>query len=394
MTRTLFLILILPAILAGSSIAEETTLRTSDPTWPPEESLLRETKATIDRAVNWLAARQKEDGSWSDAQFPALTGLPLWALSVSGWDDAKARKQAVGFIVSRVHEDGSIFSDPSEVRKGGGLPNYNTAISMIALHKTGDPSLVPVVQKARAYIADSQHLGGDIYYGGMGYDPSTQRPYTDLSNSYIAFEAMKLTEAVEDLKPKGAKRSNLDWKAATAFLQKVQNNPDVNQLPWVADDADNVGGFVYHPENTRAGTFTNATGIVQFRSFGSMTYAGMLSYIYADVDRDDPRVKSAFDWARRHWTLDENPGTGQEGLFYYMNVLSKGMAAYGQDLVRPEEGAPFVWRTELLKKLISMQKIDENGHGYWVNEAGRYWENNPELVTAYALIALDYALHE
>ena len=40
-----------------------------------------EGKAAIQKGLAWLVAKQKDDGSWSNERFPALTGLPLWALS-------------------------------------------------------------------------------------------------------------------------------------------------------------------------------------------------------------------------------------------------------------------------------------------------------------------------
>jgi len=48
-------------------------------------------------------------------------------------------------------------------------------------------------------------------------------------------------------------------------------------------------------------------GRVALRSYGSISYAGLLSYIYADLQRDDPRVQAAFDWLRGNYTLDEIP---------------------------------------------------------------------------------------
>ena len=45
------------------------------------------------------------------------------------------------------------------------------------------------------------------------------------------------------------------------------------------------------------------------------------------------------------------------------------------------------WREEFVKKLTSIQA----GEGYWVNENGRWWENNKELVTAYCVLALESA---
>ena len=43
-----------------------------------------------------------------------------------------------------------------------------------------------------------------------------------------------------------------------------------------------------------------------------MTYAGLKSMIYAGVKHDDPRVKAAYEWIQKHYTLDENPGMGAQ----------------------------------------------------------------------------------
>lgn len=386
------------ALIAGlvnssSPAAQELLLAKSGEPGGLDPSLVQEARAAMDRGVRWLVSQQRPEGHWSNPEFPALTALPLWALVRAGARDPKVIDPAVRYILSCVRENGAIYRDPSEDRKGGGLSTYNTAICMVALHEVGDPKLTPVVLKAREFVARSQHLGGDIYHGGMGYDPATGRPYADLSNSYMAYEAMRLTEAAEDFRSPGAKRQDLDWDAALEFLARTQNLPDVNPQPWVSDDPNERGGFVYRPDASQAGTYTDDKGVVRFRTYGSMTYAGLLSLIYARVDRNDPRVRSAFDWAVRHWTLEENPGMGPDGLYYFYNVLSKSLAAYGRDLL-PREGAePVNWRAALVRKLLCLQKIEpETGYGYWVNDqSGRWWESDPVLVTSYALLALEIA---
>ena len=399
-----------PAIRARNAPAGETTLTTMvGEAAGVTESLRREAHAGIARGLDWLRAKQQVDergGYWSNPLYPALTALPLWALVKGGDRDSEAARRAVAYLKSCVREDGGIYCDPPEAQRGGGLSNYNTAISMVALHLVGDPDLVPIVQRARTFVARRQHLGGDLYHGGMGYDAQTGRPYADLSNSYIAYEAMRMTESVEDLRGPGEERADLDWDAALQFIQRSHNDPSVNSQPWVSDDPRDRGGFVYHPQQTRAGTFTGRDGTIKFRSMPGMTYAGLLSYIYANVDRTDPRVEATVNWIVNHWSLDaNNPKSGgnashdtqdeREGLYYMYNVMAKGLAAYGQDVLRPPDRPAFNWRVQLIERLLSLQKIEpETGHGYWVNEVGRYWESDPVLCTAYALIALETALGE
>lgn len=372
-------------------------------------SLEREARAAVDRGVRWLEAKQQPEGHWSNPGFPALTALPVWALALAGRADTETVDQAVDYILSCAQDDGGIYVVPKEKRKGGGLGNYNTAVAIVALHKTGREDVVPYILKGRKYLAESQHLGGDEYYGGMGYDASTGRAYADLSNSYIAYEAMRLTEDVEDLRTRGEK-VDLDWKAAETFIQNVHNDARFNDQPWAATHPDDRGGFAYHPGQTRSGTREMPDGSIRFRSMPGMTYAGLLSYIYADVSRTDPRVEATVNWIARNWSLggnnlvteDKDRGREgvketddeKEGLFYLFNVMSKGLNVYGRDVIHPPEADAFNWRIELSKRLLSLQKFDDEGRGYWVNPVSRYWEGDPVLVTSYSLIALQNAVTE
>jgi hypothetical protein len=117
-----------------------------------------------------------------------------------------------------------------------------------------------------------------------------------------------------------------------------------------------------------------------------MTYAGLKSFLYAGVGKDDPRVKAAVDWIRRHYTLEENPGQKDAGLFYYYHVFAKAMDALGEDRFEDAKGVKHDWRKELFEALKSKQAADGN----WANKNGAFLENSPELATAFALLSLSY----
>jgi squalene-hopene/tetraprenyl-beta-curcumene cyclase len=106
--------------------------------------------------------------------------------------------------------------------------------------------------------------------------------------------------------------------------------------------------------------------------------------IYAGLGPNDPRVKAATAWIRQHYTLDENPGMGAAGLYYYYQTFGKALAAIGVDQFEDAAGKKHAWRSELIAKLAASQKPD----GSWVNENARWMEGNPNLVSAYALLAL------
>ena len=347
-------------------------------------SLAHEASAATKRGLDWLASHQKEDGSWSNADFPALTALAVWPFLLSDHPDKEqVVNKAVKFIRTHVQKDGGIYkSIPG--RQGGGLSNYNTAICMTVLHATGNPELTETVLNARKFIAGTQHLGDDEYKGGFGYDKGTDRAYTDILNTYYSVEAMKATESVEDLRPKGEKKVDINWAETVKFIERIQNKAEAG--------ADQKGGFFYKPGQSKAGTVTNAAGKVYFRSYGSMTYVGMLALMYADVSRDDVRIVSAMDWAAKNWTLEENPGMGSQGQFFFYNIISKCMNTMNKESVATQSGAIIKWREALAKKLIEIQKTDpKTGHGYWENKNNRFWESDPVLVTAYSLLALELA---
>lgn len=353
-----------------------------------------EAGAAIDRAKAWLLSHQHENGHWSSPQWPALTGLAVWSLSLSeATRESEAVRRGVDVLLANAHPDGSIFVRPDENRRGGGLSNYNTAIAMVALHLSGIEEARPYVLRARRFVAASQHLAGDVNHGGFGYDAATDRAYADLSNTFIAIEAMRLTEDIEDFRTDG-ERVDFDRAAAEAFISSIQNRRESNPAEWVSDHPEDEGGFAYRPDDSRGLVRQTSDGKEAFRTFGSMTYAGMLSLIYADVDRDDPRVRSAFEWARRNWTVSENMPAGQEGFFYFINVLSKAMAAFGEDVFTRENGEDVNWRVDVINELLRRQRIDENGNGFWLNDDNRYWEGNSILVTSYVLIAMQVALGE
>ncbi len=347
-------------------------------------SLSLETQAGIKRGVDWLASQQQPNGAWSNTNHPALTALAVWALTL----DPRGRNEGavsngVDFILSCVQTNGGICREiPGQ--KGGGLGNYNTALCLIALHAVKRPDLTPVLLNARRYLAASQHLGKDLYDGGFGYDQKHDRPYADMNNTIYALEAMRLTEAVEGQRPASEQKADLDWAAAQGFVGRCQNaTPDL---------ADEYGGFFYRPGESRAGMATNRQGLAVYKAQAGSTYSGLLALRYARAGTEDERVQKAIQWSQRHWNLDQNTGTDQEGLYSFYHVLAKALVVYGDALVSRSETLRMSGRQALIEKLLALQKIDPAGRGFWVNENGRYWESDPVLTTSYSLVALGILL--
>jgi squalene-hopene/tetraprenyl-beta-curcumene cyclase len=99
-------------------------------------------------------------------------------------------------------------------------------------------------------------------------------------------------------------------------------------------------------------------------------------------------VKAAFNWIRTHYTFDENPGVGQQGLYYYYLAMARALRASQQPIIIDADGVSHDWRAELVQALLERQRED----GSWINLQDRWMEGNDELVTVYAVLTLEELL--
>lgn len=343
-----------------------------------------EVKRAINRGLEYLTSAQHEEGWWSTKDHPALTALALSAFM--GHPDERYKnlpenlRSGYQFLIDSVQEDGRIFRD--------GMANYNTALATMAFSLSGDPNYNSYVVRARKRLIESQVDMGSPgvldtpFDGGVGYNDKYE--HSDLNNTLVALETLYYTQqsSSENSEPE----ATLDWKAALNFIQHCQNLPSHNDESWVSKAAEDRGGFVYLPGESKAGERTDPeTGRVALRSYGSISYAGLLSYIYADLDPKDPRVTAALNWLKQNFTLEENPGMGLEGYYYYLHLMAKALGTLKINHLVMEDGSIVDWRKDLADRLINLQQ----GDGSWINANGRWWERDPVLVTAYAVMTLE-----
>jgi squalene-hopene/tetraprenyl-beta-curcumene cyclase len=195
--------------------------------------------------------------------------------------------------------------------------------------------------------------------------------------------------AKKTIKSKEGGMLDLDWDSAIQFVSRCQNLPESNDQAWVSSYSDDRGGFVYFPGNSMAGERLDSRGRTSLRSYGSMSYAGLLSFIYAEMSPSDIRLVEVRKWLSQNYTIEENPGMGMQGLYYYYHTMAKALSLSGVDEVLDGDGNPVDWREELSIRLFDQQK--ENG--FWINQSGRWWEKDPILVSCYAMLALERIYH-
>lgn len=347
---------------------------------------LRKAKALLDGGAAYLLSRREDNGVWSagrGAGVPAITSMVLKAL-VQHPDygpDHPAVAGAFDVLLEYRQSDGGIYAP----REGGG--SYTSAVALMALTAAGKEQYRDDVQGLVAYlkglqiVPGSKSADGDVVgeddpsVGGVSYGKGPGRP--DLSNVGM------WTEALHDA---GVGADDPAMQRVAGFITRLQNRSETNPMDWAAEGS-NDGGFIYTFPGDGPGPARGA------RSYGSMTYTGFKSLLYAGVDRDDPRVRAAFDWIRRYWRLDGNPNMpraqSRAGLYYYYHVFAKALRAWGEPVVTDAEGERHNWRHELIDVLADQVRPD----GSWVNEASsRWWEGKAVLTTSYAMMALEEAV--
>jgi squalene-hopene/tetraprenyl-beta-curcumene cyclase len=374
--------------------------------------------AIADKAIAWLKSHQGEKGGWSVPKegpaYPAITALVINGMLMQPGVDAKdpAVAKAVGFILSYRQSDGGIYDKM--------LPSYNTSIVLSALAKVDTPEAKAAIKPAQDFLRSLQFGEGaltegpfkgetgrvgknDPAYGGVGYGRHG-RP--DLSNTAFFLQAMHDSGVSGD---DPAFQRALEFLKRTQMIEKAPDGTVINPMPYAKGSRQ--GGFIYAVSENKdkigsgqsmAGeieeTMDDGQKVSRLRAYGSMTYAGFKSLIYAQLPANDPRVVAAYDWIRRNYTLSENPGMGTDGMYYYFVTFARGLTASAalaagptseRVIVTLKDGKPEErnWANDLIDRLGELQNED----GSFKSVDDRWMENNPELITAYALIALQHA---
>jgi squalene-hopene/tetraprenyl-beta-curcumene cyclase len=345
----------------------------------------------INGGVRFLLRQQRDDGGWGFAPDapanPALTAMALKAL-VQHPDlsyKTPAVKKGFDLVLSFQQPDGGIYDADSPQRQ----ENYTTAVAVMALAAAENPQWTDEINRAVDYlkglqiVPGSKTADGDViedanhpFVGGVSYGKKHGRP--DLSNVSIFLQGLE--EA-------GVPGEDPAVQRAKLFVERAQNLQETNPLGW-AEKGPNGGGFIYAPAKRDGKTPESKAG--GLRSYGSMTYAGFKSLLYAGVDRQDQRVQRAFDWIRRYWNLETNPNMptaqSRQGLYYYYHIFAKALRAWGQPVITDPEGEKHNWREEL----ISVLAEQVNDDGSWTGDK-RWYEANPILATSYSVLALEEA---
>ncbi|MFH1708524.1 MAG: prenyltransferase/squalene oxidase repeat-containing protein [Planctomycetota bacterium] len=332
---------------------------------------------SIVKGVAFLMTQLDESGvcmvEYEGKKFPeaGVTGLVILALTNAPDPDEKVKaaiQKGAAFLAAAQKEDGGVYLDPKDAPA-----TYVTSVAIMVLNTVDKAQYAPVIAKAQTFLIKAQ--GADINdkwnYGGIGYGSNKT---SNLSTTQFAIEALRTSGCTD----KEA------YQRALTFLSRCQNYSEYNDLEWSTND----GGAVYSPHESKAGEVEEEGGTKGYKSYGTMTYAEIKSYIYAGLTKDDPRVLKALEWIKANYTIDANPGMqdGAMGLYYYFLTMAKTLSVLGVDKLEDTAGIKHDWKRELSDKMISLQQAD----GSWQNSQPRWFEGMKPLATAYSVIALGY----
>jgi squalene-hopene/tetraprenyl-beta-curcumene cyclase len=330
---------------------------------------------TVGKAVTYLRSHgQSHDGSFSGFSGPGVTAIVTTGLLRCGLtpQDPTVAK-SLKYLEQFVQDDGGIYQEGSQYR------NYETCLAINCFAEANENGRYrQTLENAERFVKqlqwndDEGHDRSSTSYGGAGYGKHN-RP--DLSNTSFLVDALIAS---------GDGPDDEAIQQALVFISRCQNLESEHNTTQHSSKV-NDGGFYYTAAaggSSQAGETPNGG----LRSYGSMTYAGLKSMIYAGVGPDDPRVKAALAWIQRHYSVQENPGLGDAGLYYYFHTFAKALAAMDQVLIEDAQGQKHDWRRELAQELARRQLPN----GSWINQNGRWLEGDPNLVTGYTLLALSY----
>jgi squalene cyclase len=303
-----------------------------------EVKMDEETRKATAKALEWLASKQADDGSWSESRYPHNTAITAYALlafmsqghlpkqGLYGPEVAKGAR----FLISSARDDGYIVG-----ARGGNM--YCHAMATLALAElwgmTGDDEIRPVVKKAVELIVKCQSNEG-----GWRYEPV---PYgADISVTIMQVMALRAA------KNSGLNVPDETLKKAIAYIEHCYEP--------------NSGGFRYQPNSRGPGFARTAAGACVLQLAGQ--------YEAKQIPKALEFLEKNFDTREHFWY----------GHYYAAHAMH---TAGGKEWEN--------WYGKLVKTLLPAQSDD----GSWSDKIRDGNSAGPIYSTSIAVIVLSVPAH-
>jgi hypothetical protein len=316
----------------------------------------RASEEAVERGLDWLAAHQSDNGSWSLDNFqvnckhprcsgagtvisdPAGTGLVLLPFLGAGHThQAGARKQTVAralqWLLDHQEADGT-WSAPADNR-----PMYGHGMASIVLCEaygmTRDPKLREPAQRAIDYIVKAQNPTT----GGWRYTPRQSSDTSVLGWQVMALKSGEMAGLT--VPPKV-------FDGARRWLASVEGNRPVG------------GQFGYQAPNPTP----------------AMTAQGLLCLQYLGTRRDDPRMRAGTDYL-----LKNLPRPDGDTSYYWYHATQVMYHVQGKHWK--------AWNDRLRDMLVSTQERKGSLAGSWESRDEREKPGGRLYATALRLLMLE-----
>jgi hypothetical protein len=354
-------------------------------------SILRAAIATDARAKakEFLLSVQSPDGAWHSNRYGAfrdgdvLTPLALWALQGKAEGGEPGVRRGMGWLRAL----GARQVASAEPWSGLRYPLFTASFAARVLARPGDSQQgavwTSIVERLRIEpgLGWRQHAAACGAWGDASSPPRLSgegREVPDMFAPNISATALALQAL--------AACGQGNRERALPFVRRCQN---YSETGGEFDD----GGFFFAPGDpirNKAGTAgRDAAGNERWRSYESATCDGILSLAACGVGADDPRMRAAVGWVRRHagntnevcgWAASRL--RARDGLRYYgASGLGEVLASLGGEL-RGE------WWSRSRRRLDEFLLGSQRADGSWRNDAEDSFEDEPVVATAFALRAL------
>jgi len=372
----------------------------------PQDDVAQKLTETYASAAEWILGQQDASGAWKQGQgdkataSPAFTGLIVTALGGAPKSLKEKYKPAVdkgiGYLLSKINADGSVGEGPT----GTFVKTYATGIALMAFASVERTDKVAnAIRGAHAYMKQNQLKEGKDA-GGMGYGDDQGGGRKAIANlSTTGF-------AAEGLHQSGLPQDDEFWKLVVKYVRKCQNNSETNNDPEfvaelkskglvVGDDGSLYYSTVADPKAQKVGT-KKVADKESIAGYGSMTYDGIKTYLYAGLKKDAPEVKAAVDWVRKNYSVEFHPGFPFDaakrqhlrGLYHYYLVMSRALDALGENPFETFDGKKHDWAREIAGQLVTQVKESK----MWQNDNSAWFEGDPLLTTSYVLVTCNTLL--
>ncbi len=315
-----------------------------------------EVDKAIRDAVRFLKTNQRDDGSWSDIEIEARTGMTsLVTLALMTAGETAANSPTVRKALDYLRH-----FKPDDLRS-----TYAISLqTMVFANEAAEPDKDQLRIGANVrWLEQAQIRPGEPVFwpGSWSYSDSKRARPGDNSNSQYALLGLHAaTEAGVPVKPEV-------WALARAYWEKSQKGD---------------GSWAYTPDAANPTASMTCAGISSLIIAGLRRYQGQ-EFLQGDAIQNcgkggvNRNIQRGIDWLANRFAVGQNFGGGQQWRFYYLYGLERAGRLAGIRFFGPHD-----WYRIGAEQLVHEQN---KFSGFW---RGALVEDSPVLATSFALLFL------